>query len=157
MRAKRVVKSHCLRQSLIMPRLESFSFRGETLATQLIETTEVFPGVVCDAYLHPETKERDLGVIYIEADRRTKPQRVLQGDQTIEGYISGKGELIIKKSSGERLVFEVGPGSEGFAQNVEVGDIMQWRAAEQEGLVVFEVCYPPYKAGRYEDLTDMLL
>lgn len=140
-----------------MNKLESFSFRGETLTTQLIETTEVFPGVTCDAYLHPETKERDLGIIYIEADRRTRPQRVLKGNQTIEGYVSGKGELIIKKKSGERLVFKVDPNNEGFAQNVEVGDIMQWRADEQENLVVFEVCYPPYEADRFENLTDMLL
>lgn len=34
---------------------------------------------------------------------------------------------------------------------------MQWRADEQENLVVFEVCYPPYEADRFENLKDMLL
>lgn len=138
-----------------MNKVETFTFRGETLKTELIESSQVFPGVVCDAYLHPETKKRDLGVIYIEANHHTLPQKVLTGEETIEGYISGKGRLIIKKASGERLVFEVNGDSEGFAQTVEVGDTMQWQA--DEALVVFEVCYPPYEAGRYENLTDELL
>jgi len=136
-----------------MPKIETFSFRGETLSAQLIETIQVFPGVVCDAYLHPETKERDLGVIYIDAGLRTFPQKVLKGEETIEGYISGKGRLIIRKANGERLVFEVGPESDGFSQNIEVGDIMQWQA--DENLVVFEVCYPPYEDGRYENLENV--
>lgn len=135
-----------------MQRLEQFTYRNETVTTQLIDSQEVFPGVICDAYLHPETKERDLGVIYIEAGKKTKPQKVLSGIETIEGYMSGVGRLIILKPSGEKLTFEVNQESEGFSHTVEVGDIMQWQA--DEDLVVFEICYPPYQDGRYENLDN---
>jgi hypothetical protein len=138
-----------------MRRIESFTYRDETLATEFIESSEVFPGVTCDAYLHPETKERDLAIIYIEAGKKTKPQRVLRGEETIEGYIAGKGKLIILKLTGELLQFYVNPETEGFAHTIEVGDIMQWQA--EEDLVVFEICYPPYQDGRYENLEDSVI
>jgi hypothetical protein len=133
-------------------KIESFTYENETLTVKFIESSEVFPGVVCDVYFHPETKERDLGVIYIEAGKKTKPQRVLSGDQTIEGYISGTGRLCIQKPSGKKIIFEVNQNSEGFAQVVEVGDIMQWQA--DDNLVVFEICFPPYQDGRFENLED---
>ena len=138
-----------------MKRLESFTYKQETLLTEFIESSEVFPGVVCDVYLHPETQERDLGIIYIEAGKKTKPQKVLSGEETIEGYISGTGRLVILKPSGEQLVFEVGPENEGFSHTIEVDDIMQWQA--EEDLVVFEICYPPYTDERFQNLDDLEL
>ena len=83
-----------------MKTLEQFTYRNETLATHFIESSEVFPGVVCDVYSHPETKERDLGVIYIEAGKKTQPQKVVGGKETTEGYISGRGILLILKPDG---------------------------------------------------------
>ncbi|MPN45176.1 hypothetical protein SDC9_192743 [bioreactor metagenome] len=77
---------------------------------------------------------------------------MLGGEETIEGYISGKGRLIVIKADGEKLQFEVEEGSEGFSQLIEIGDIMQWQA--QENLVVFEICFPPYQDGRFENLDD---
>lgn len=138
-----------------MNKLEQFTYQEETLATQFIESSEVFPGVVCDVYIHPETKERDLGVINIEAGKITKPQKVLSGEETIEGYISGRGILVILKPDGTLLEFEVGPGDEGFSHTIEVGDIMQWQAIDD--LVVFEICYPPYQDGRFENLEQRKL
>ena len=135
-----------------MNRLESFTYNQETLLTEFIESSEVFPGVVCDVYFHPETQKRDLGVIYIEAGKKTKPQKVLNGEETIEGHISGTGRLLILKPSGEQFVFEVGPENEGFSHTIEVGDIMQWQA--EKDLVVFEICYPPYQDGRFENLDS---
>jgi hypothetical protein len=135
-----------------MNKLESFSYKGLVLQTHFIESSEVFPGVTCDVYIHPETKIQDLGIITIEAGKKTMPQKVLNGTETIEGYISGKGRLIITQLDGEKLIFEVGPDSEGFSQIVEVGEIMQWQA--DEDLVVFEICYPPYQGGRYENLPE---
>ena len=140
-----------------MSLVESLSYGGASYKTQFLSSTEVFPGVVCDAYLLVETQERDLGVIYIQAGRRTKPQKVLDGIETIEGYVSGRGSLIIVKPSGEPLEFKVGPGSEGFSYPVDVVDIMQWRADAGDNLVVFEICFPPYQAGRFEDLDDSAL
>ena len=39
-----------------------------------------------------------------------------------------------------------------MAQTIEVGDIIQWQAVED--LVVFEVCFPPYEDGRFENLKQ---
>ena len=49
-------------------------------------------------------------------------------------------------------VFEVSPEHEGFSHPVEIGEIMQWQADENESLVVFEICFPPYQDGRFENL-----
>ena len=135
-----------------MSKLESFTYKDQTLATRFIESAEVFPGVRCDVYDHPETQQRDLGIIHIEAGKKTQPQRVLNGEQTIEGYISGKGRLTIVKPTGEKLEFPVGPDTKNFSYAVDVGDIMQWQAVDQ--LVVFEICYPPYAEGRFENLAN---
>ena len=135
-----------------MHRFETFLHNEETLAVVFIESSEVFPGVICDVYGIPGSTERDLGVISIEASKKTKPQKVLGGDQTIEGFMSGKGTLIILKPSCEKLIYKVGPGDEGLTFMVEVEDIMQWRA--EEDLVVYEICYPPYEKGRFENLED---
>ncbi len=135
-----------------MRKLETFTHGDKALRTEFIETTNVAPGVVCDVYYHPETQERDLGIIYIEAGKKTPLQKVLSGDETIEGYISGKGKLLILKPSGEKLEFEVGPDNEGFSHTIEVGDIMQWQAIEN--LVVFEICFPPYWEGRFKNLDE---
>jgi hypothetical protein len=133
---------------------ETFTHAGKTPTLQFVESNEVFPGVICDSYsLDPdaEGRSRDVGIIYMKPGVKTKPQQVLSGEETIAGYISGKGRLIIIRE-GEQHIFEVGPENEGFSHSVEVGDTMQWQAVE--GLVLFEICIPPYEPGRYKDLDD---
>lgn len=140
-----------------MEKLTEFTFKGETLLAQFQESLEVTRGVVCDVYVHPETNERDLGVINIQPGCKTPLQRVIGGDETIEGFISGKGKLTITHSDLETppTVYEVDEISgEGFACIVEVGDTMQWEASADSELVAYEICYPPYKDGRYENLPE---
>lgn len=36
---------------------------------------------------------------------------------------------------------------------VNIGDVMQWEAAPDSSLVAYEICYPPYEEGRYEELA----
>ena len=133
-------------------RIESFTYNGATLAVVFQESYEVVPGVTCDVYIHPETQQRDLGIITIEPHAKTPRQKVLGGDETIEGYLSGKGTLTITHRDGKQSVFEVGPENEGFSHPVEIGEIMQWQADDNEGLIVFEICFPPYQDGRFENL-----
>lgn len=137
-----------------MKRLETFSHNSETLRVIFQQSVEVTPEVTCDVYIHPETNERDLGIITIQPGKRTPLQRVFGGDETIEGYISGNGVLTIIHADGSVSEFPVGSGSEGFSQVVEVGEIMQWRASDNGELVVFEICFPPYADGRFENLLD---
>ncbi len=136
--------------------IDHFTFRGETLATIFVETISVAPGVTCDVYTHPETGKRDLGIINIEPGHKTPRQRVLEGTSTIEGYISGRGRLVIEEENGERYEFPVNPTSEGFAHEIKVGQIMQWLADpdSDEPLVAFEICFPPYEDGRFENLKE---
>jgi hypothetical protein len=35
---------------------------------------------------------------------------------------------------------------------VEIGELMQWTADEKTGLMVYEICFPPYQDGRYEEI-----
>jgi len=135
-------------------KLERFSFRGEVLEVVYVETTHPFPGVRCDIYVHPETKEKDLAIITIEAGKKTGRQRVLKGKETIEGYISGMGKLTITHADKRKDVFELDSTQEGFAQIVEIGEIMQLEAGPDGELVMFEICVPPWEDGRYEDLKD---
>lgn len=133
--------------------IESFSYGSTTLTTKFIETMQVTDGVECDVYIHPETNERDLAIITIAPGKSTPLQKVLNGEETIEGYISGKGRLVITHVDGSESIFEVDQNSVGFAHTIKIGEIMQWHADNNEELVLFEICYPPYEDGRYENLN----
>lgn len=134
-------------------RIESFSHHSRELTAVFQETIIVAPGVECDVYVHPETKRRDLAIVRVEAGKNTPAQKVLKGRVTVEGYRSGKGRLIIIHKDGSRSEFEVGPESEGFSYSATIGETMQWQAAEDEPLEFFEICFPPYEDGRFEDLS----
>ena len=54
-----------------MKQFESFTYQDHTLKTQFIETMNVTDGVTCDVYIHPETEERDLGIITIQPGYKT--------------------------------------------------------------------------------------
>ncbi|MEI8143736.1 MAG: hypothetical protein WCG48_03945 [Candidatus Berkelbacteria bacterium] len=88
----------------------SFSIEGESFEVGYIETMEVTDGVKCEVYSFVEDGSRDLGIIHIEPGKRTPLQRVLSGDRTIEGYMSGKGRLIITGLDGAQQVYEANGG-----------------------------------------------
>jgi hypothetical protein len=35
---------------------------------------------------------------------------------------------------------------------VGIGDVMQWEADKETDLVAYEICFPPYEDGRYENI-----
>lgn len=136
-------------------KLKQFNYDGKSIPVNFTESSEITNGVRCDVYRFPEDESRDLGVIYIEAGYRTPLQRVLKGEKTIEGFYIGKGTLTITKENGEKEIYEVDDklGKE-FSREVKIGEIMQWQAAPDSSLITYEVCYPPYQPGRYEDLKE---
>jgi len=138
-----------------MKKLHSFTYNGVTLTTKFIESLKVTKGVTCDVYIHPETNKRDLGIIFIQPGNKTPLQKVLSGDKTIEGLISGKGTLTIVQNDGSKVIHQVNSddGVE-FSRVVNVGEIMQWEASTDSALIAFEICYPPYKDGRYENIKE---
>ena len=118
-------------------------FHGETVS--YIETTHPNAATKCDVYVFDNDTTRDLAIIEVKPFGVTPRQRVLLGKKTIEGYISGAGEL---KVNGTTYVF---PNDSSDEVEVLINDVMQWKAAE-EGIIFYEICTPPYVDGRFEEL-----
>jgi len=133
--------------------LKTFEFEGNALSLTYVETQDVTKGVVCDVYTFENGSDKDLAIIRIQAGCRTPLQRILQGEKTIEGYISGKGKLVLTRKNGKTEAYIVNDSlGKPFTATVTIGDVMQWHADKDSDLVVYEVCFPPYKDGRFENI-----
>jgi hypothetical protein len=124
-------------------------FQGEPVT--FVETLTVKEGVVCEVYSFDKSSEKDLGIVAVAKNTRTPLQKILKGTKTIEGYVRGEGKLTVVRSSGETVehVFPGGPEE----IELHIGDTMRWSAADSR-LIFYEICYPPYEDGRYENLPD---
>ncbi len=132
--------------------IKSFIYKGKEQQVSFVETIQVAEGVECDVYTFDGDKTKDLGIIRIKPGGKTPLQKVLKGDRTIEGYISGKGKLTITGNDGKKRIYEVKEElKEPVAVTVAIGEQMQWEAAPESSLKVYEVCFPPYEDGRYEN------
>ena len=76
-------------------KLSSFVVDGQTLSVRFVETQTVKEGVKCDIYSFVGDKSMDLAVVTVLPNHKTPMQRVLSGNKTIEGFISGEGTLSI--------------------------------------------------------------
>lgn len=131
-----------------MGKLKTFEHNDKSLNVKFIETQQVKDGVSCDVYEFIDDSSRDLGIVSVEAGSKTPKQKILSGDKTIEGFISGKGTLRVAKPAGETIEY-IFPGNV-TAIELHVGDIMQWDA--QTDLQFYEICYPAYTDGRFQNL-----
>ena len=99
---------------------------------------------------------------------------MLKGEQTVEGYRSGVGKLIVTEPDNNRQrIYEARKGS--FYQRkednkiivekkndtstpdgvtVNTGELMQWQADPNYGLTAYEICFPPYEDGRFENIEE---
>lgn len=133
--------------------LKVFKYEGKSLSISFASTLNVTTGVQCDVYEFVGDKSKDLGIIKISPGSKTPLQKVLKGNKTIEGYVSGKGKLTITKASGKKEIYEVSDDlEEPISVSVVINELMQWEADEKYELVVYEICYPPYEDGRYENI-----
>jgi hypothetical protein len=133
--------------------MHAFEFDGRLQPVSFVETTRVTTGVECDVYTFEGDISKDLGVIRIEPGFKTPLQRVLKGDRTIEGYLSGKGRLIVTKSDNTQREYPVSNNTpKPFTVTVAVGETMQWQADADSLLVAYEICSPPYEDGRFENM-----
>jgi len=119
-------------------------WQGEIVS--FVESNLVTKGVICNVYSYDKDGTKDLGIISVKAGEKTPLQKVLRGDKTIEGYIEGKGKLVVDD---KEYLF---PNDENKEVEVKVGQTMQWHA--ETDLKFYEICFPPYKDGRYEDLDE---
>ena len=133
--------------------IKSFNFEGKELPVSFIETTHVNDGVDCDVYSFVDDPSKNLGIKRIKAGFKTPLQKVIKGDDTIEGYLSGKGKLIVVENNGRRREYVADEDSQKPIEvKVKKGEIMQWVANQEADLIAYEICYPPYEDGRFEDL-----
>lgn len=134
-------------------KLSTFDIEGHTLPVSFVETLQVIDGVECDVYKIVEDDSKDLGIIRIDAGKHTSLQEVLKGEKTVEGYLSGKGKLVITKSDGTQEEHSVDDyTTKPFEVTVSIGETMQWIADNNSPLIAYEICYPPYEDGRYQNL-----
>jgi len=133
-------------------KLTIFKLADEKQLVTYIETMQVKQGVSCDVYEFSEDRQKDLGIVTVAEGCKTPLQKVLKGDKTIEGFISGSGKLTVTKD-GKKTVYEFRDGNSKEVQ-INVGEIMQWHADGGSDLVFFEICYPPYEDGRFENLSE---
>ena len=132
-------------------RLQTFDLDGDRYDVEFVATSQVKEGVTCDVYRFTDDATKDLGVVEVLPGYRTPLQRVLGGESTLEGLLRGQGQLTITKDGGQVYVYDFrDPGM--FPVSVDRGDLMQWYANGPMPLVFYEVCTPPYEAGRFADL-----
>ncbi|MBU2592131.1 hypothetical protein KKD61_01560 [Patescibacteria group bacterium] len=133
--------------------IKSFLFEGREQPVSFVETMHIVDGVDCDVYTFDGDSTKDLGIIRIVPGNKTPLQRVLKGDRTVEGYLSGKGKLTITKPDGKQQIYEVNEElKEPIVVTVAIGELMQWEADTSSNLKVYEICFPPYEDGRYENI-----
>jgi hypothetical protein len=115
------------------------------------ETQQVKAGVECDTYRFVGDDTRDLAIVRVDKGSKTRLQRILLGNKTIEAYVSGEGTLAITEPNGETRTLEF-PSDDRVEVEVNVGQLMQWTGSQEQGVTFYEICDPPYEDGRFEDL-----
>lgn len=134
-------------------KLTHFVVEDGSLAVSFKETQTVKDGVECDIYSFDNNTSIDLAIVRVAKANKTPLQRILLGTKTIEGYVEGTGALVVM-SGDERHTYDFGPGKPNTQVIVGIGDIMQWYADNDDNLVFYEICEPPYEDGRFENIED---
>ena len=133
-------------------KLNSFYFEGKKQTVSFVETMDVVEGVQCDVYRFDSDETKDLGIIRMQPGCKTPLQKVLLGERTIEGYIEGKGKLTVTSKEGKPTVYIVNNELKSpVVITVGIGELMQWEADPDSSLEAYEICFPPYQDGRYEN------
>jgi len=122
-------------------------YKGQYLEFE--ETTQVKTGVICHVYSFPDDDSKDFGVIEVKKGFKTPLQKVLGGTKTVEIFASGKGILTITSPRGTIMEYHY-PNNPDTNIEIAIGETMQWEALEE--LEFYEICYPPYEEGRFQNL-----
>lgn len=135
-------------------KLTEFTLNDETLTVDYVETMTVKNGVECDIYTFADDDSRDLAIVTVKSGCKTPLQRILSGEKTIEGFYSGAGTLTVADGNGNEKRYAFSADNTGNVE-VVVSQIMQWYANTESDLVFYEICQPPYKDGRFENIADL--
>ena len=137
-----------------LDKLENFILGGTQRPIKYIETIQVKEGVEGDVYSFVDDDTKDLAIVRVQKGFKTPLQRILKGNCTTEGYVSGKGSLTVTSNDGTSQTFDYDDSGTIDTPGVvvEVGQLMQWSA--DNDLEFYEICDPPYEDGRFENLKD---
>lgn len=130
----------------LMNKLTTF----QNQAVTYVETQQVKEGVEADLYTFNGDASKDLAIVRVAAGHKTPLQRILKGEKTIEGYLDGQATLMVTHPDNTQSVV-IYPGSVELETSVAVNDTMQWSA--DTGLTFYEICWPPYEDGRFENIS----
>ncbi len=134
-----------------MATLETFTIKNKDLPVLFLNADQVKEGVECDVYSFVGDTSKDLAIVRVQPEFKTPLQKVVDGERTVEGYISGEGRLMIRSVNDEVTYYDFAPGNANNPVEVKVGEYMQWQATGGSELSFYELCTPPYKKGRFED------
>lgn len=133
-----------------MSKLSEFKNRK----VSFIETMQVKDGVECDTYSFIGDDTQDLAIVRVTKGFKTPLQKILQGNKTIEGFLEGKGTLVVQLEDDTTNTYDLDATNANKEVEVKVGQTMQWTAPNDTDLVFYEICDPPYQDGRFEDLPE---
>jgi len=131
-----------------MGKLTTLARNNESLNVNFLGSQQVKDGIICDVYKFTDDDSCDLGVVSVSAGSVTPRQKILTGDRTIEGFMKGQGTLKVTHPDGGKTEHHF-PGNVNEVE-LHVGDIMQWEA--NTDLTFYEICFPKYKDGRFQNL-----
>jgi hypothetical protein len=134
--------------------LDSFRVNNVRRPVNFVETMQVKDGVQCDVYLFEGDETQDLAIVRVTRGFKTSLQKILQGNRTIEGLLDGRGVLTVQHEDGVINTYKLDVSSTEKEIEVKIGQIMQWEAPADTDLVFYEICDPPYKDGRFENLPE---
>jgi len=135
-------------------KITKLKFQNQEYTLNFIESSQVKEGVTCDVYSIQETDAFDLGVVFVEKGKSTPNQKVLKGEKTFEIFEQGEGSLIINKGQTDEEVYAFSEESENMEITVNINQTMQWQASDGSDLMFYEICYPPYQDGRFENIEE---
>lgn len=118
---------------------------------KFIESSTVKDGVICDVYEFINDESKDLGIVNVQKGHKTPLQLVVEGEKTLEIFQEGRGVLTVIDQNEDKREYHF--PSKQLEVEVKVGEKMQWEALED--LIFAEVCYPPYKEGRFKNLSEI--
>lgn len=135
--------------------LRNFKLDNKEMTVLYKGSDAVCEGVMCNVYDIEGDSTRDLAIVQVEAGCETPLQEITEGESTIEGYVSGRGTLIVFDSDGVKKEYKAGYKSNEISEiaTLKVGDFMQWKASESSELKFYEICSPAYKFGRYNSIS----
>lgn len=134
-------------------KLTELKTTSRTQKVTYIETQTVKEGVECDIYTFDGDSSRDLAIVRIQAGHKTPLQKVLLGEKTIEGFMTGAGNLTTWTVNGVVRTYEFDGTNNIDEVIVKIGEMMQWSADQKQGLTFYEICEPPYQDGRFENVV----